>query len=265
MEKIVKDSLPKDLNIRLGAPTLDLLMECCNGEAPPLTMQTFALTRQLLQSGMLTASLLHACTPAEFVQLVASEANTVSEEEKKKTINPEHVVSALERLGLAPFLDDVNATWSEVKESEQSRSELRKAHAGNCPVADGVQCCIHACMCHHERALGHMPALLQPFALQIRKGLEWDAKSYADSLCACADQKRQASKAEKKSTMSEEEQVMTSLVAMLASAKCVPLYGTIQIEHATVMPVLRRLLCRRSYSQKHAPGRLPHQRHEQRA
>jgi hypothetical protein len=63
--------------------------------------------------------------PAEFVQLVASEANTVSEEDKKKTINPEHVVSALQRLGLSPFLEDVNAMWSEVKESEQSRSEWR--------------------------------------------------------------------------------------------------------------------------------------------
>ena len=56
---------------------------------------------------------------------MASEANTVSEEEKKKTINPEHVVSALQRLGLSPFLEDVNAMWSEVKESEQSRSEWR--------------------------------------------------------------------------------------------------------------------------------------------
>ena len=60
---------------------------------------------------------------AEFVQLVASEANTISEEEKKKTLNPEHVVSALERLGLSVFLDDVKAMWSELKESEQNRSE----------------------------------------------------------------------------------------------------------------------------------------------
>lgn len=55
---------------------------------------------------------------------MASEANTISEEEKKKTLNPEHVVSALERLGLSVFLDDVKAMWSELKESEQSRSEL---------------------------------------------------------------------------------------------------------------------------------------------
>jgi hypothetical protein len=33
----VKDALPKDQNIRLGAPTLELLMECCNGQ--PLLQQ----------------------------------------------------------------------------------------------------------------------------------------------------------------------------------------------------------------------------------
>ena len=58
------------------------------------------------------------------MQLVASEANTISEEEKKKTINPEHVVSALERLGLGVFLEDVKAMWSELKESEQNRSKI---------------------------------------------------------------------------------------------------------------------------------------------
>ena len=64
-----------------------------------------------------------ACLPAEFVQLVASEANTVSEEDKKKTLNPEHVISALERLGLSPFLDGVKAMWAEVKDGETERSE----------------------------------------------------------------------------------------------------------------------------------------------
>jgi hypothetical protein len=60
--------------------------------------------------------------PAEFVQLVYSEANTVSEEEKKSTINPEHVVRALDSLGFSSLLEDVNAYLKEVKESDQKRS-----------------------------------------------------------------------------------------------------------------------------------------------
>ncbi|KAK9909525.1 hypothetical protein WJX75_003668 [Coccomyxa subellipsoidea] len=89
VEKIVKDVLPKD--IRLASNALDLLLECCG----------------------------------EFVQLVYSEANTVSEEEKKSTINPEHVVRALDSLGFSSLLEDVNAYLKEVKESDQKRSLQR--------------------------------------------------------------------------------------------------------------------------------------------
>ena len=34
--------------------------------------------------------------PAEFVQLLSSEANNLSEKEKKSTLNPEHILAALE-------------------------------------------------------------------------------------------------------------------------------------------------------------------------
>lgn len=59
------------------------------------------------------------CSCPEFVQLIASEANTVSEEEKKKTLNPEHVVKALDRLGFAPFTGDVSQFLEEVKENDK--------------------------------------------------------------------------------------------------------------------------------------------------
>ena len=55
----------------------------------------------------------------EFVQLIASEANTISEEEKKKTLNPEHVVKALDRLGFSSFTTDVSQFLEEVKEHDK--------------------------------------------------------------------------------------------------------------------------------------------------
>lgn len=61
---------------------------------------------------------------AEFIQLVYSEANTVSEEEKRSTINPEHVVRALDSLGFSSLLEDVNVFLKEVKDTDQKRSEL---------------------------------------------------------------------------------------------------------------------------------------------
>lgn len=55
----------------------------------------------------------------EFVQLIASEANTISEEDKKKTLNPEHVVKALERMGFSAFSGDVSQFLEEVKEIDK--------------------------------------------------------------------------------------------------------------------------------------------------
>ena len=124
VEKIVKENLPKD--IRLGASTLDLLLECCGGNAvyvKSVMHVAFWYSSKPWCKGALAA---------EFVQLVASEANTISEEEKKKTLNPEHVVSALERLGLSVFLEDVKAMWSELKDNEQNRSENIWHFCGSC-------------------------------------------------------------------------------------------------------------------------------------
>ncbi|BDA42586.1 Protein Dr1 [Coccomyxa sp. Obi] len=90
VEKIVKEVLPKDM--RLGTNTLDMLLECCT----------------------------------EFIQLVYTEANTMSEEEKKSTINPEHVVRALDSLGFSSLLDEVNAFLKEVKDTDQKRSLKRQ-------------------------------------------------------------------------------------------------------------------------------------------
>ncbi len=47
----------------------------------------------------------------------------MSEDEKKSTINPEHIVRALESLGFSSLLDEVNAFLKEVKDTDQKRSE----------------------------------------------------------------------------------------------------------------------------------------------
>ena len=51
------------------------------------------------------------------MQLVSSEANDVSEREKKTTITPEHVLAALQQLGFAEFQEDLQAFYGDVKES----------------------------------------------------------------------------------------------------------------------------------------------------
>lgn len=89
VEKYAKDCLPE--NVRLSGPCVELLMECCS----------------------------------EFVQLIASEANTISEEEKKKTLNPEHVVKALDRLGFSSFTTDVSQFLEEVKEHDKKYTETK--------------------------------------------------------------------------------------------------------------------------------------------
>ncbi|URE41382.1 Repressor protein [Musa troglodytarum] len=62
MFKIIKEMLPPD--VRVARDTQDLLVECC----------------------------------VEFINLVSSESNEVCNREDKKTIAPEHVLKALEKV-----------------------------------------------------------------------------------------------------------------------------------------------------------------------
>ena len=68
------------------------------------------------------------------MHLVASEANELSEKEKKNTIMPEHVVSALESLGFSAFSAEVGAAleaWkAEDKASSSARSKLKSKDTG---------------------------------------------------------------------------------------------------------------------------------------
>ncbi|MEW5302649.1 MAG: hypothetical protein WDW38_008055 [Sanguina aurantia] len=61
--------------------------------------------------------LLNCCT--EFVQLLSSEANDVCTKQGKKSVNPEHVLSALTALGFDAFVAEARQT------SEQSHAEAK--------------------------------------------------------------------------------------------------------------------------------------------
>lgn len=70
---------------------------------------------------------------------MSSEANDLSEKEKKSTIMPEHVLAALEQLGFSEFQEDVRAFYGDVKESNAQRGAGRSAWLSPCSYA-AMQC-----------------------------------------------------------------------------------------------------------------------------
>ena len=52
----------------------------------------------------------------EFITLISSEANEISEKESKKTIACEHITKALEQLGFGEYVHDIVEVASEHKE-----------------------------------------------------------------------------------------------------------------------------------------------------
>lgn len=61
------------------------------------------------------------CCWSEFVSLVSSESNDVSNREKRNTIHPDHVLKALHELGLQEFVREVTSTWQTWKEESKCR------------------------------------------------------------------------------------------------------------------------------------------------
>lgn len=58
---------------------------------------------------------------SEFIRLVSSEANEICENSQKKTIAPEHVVSALKELGFESFIGDIEEVLKEHKTQQKDR------------------------------------------------------------------------------------------------------------------------------------------------
>jgi len=93
--KLISEMLPDDMNA--SKETKDLVIECC----------------------------------VEFIHLISSESNDICEKESKKTISPEHVVSALKVLGFENYVEDVEEVWKDhkqqVKDREKKVSKLEQS------------------------------------------------------------------------------------------------------------------------------------------
>lgn len=83
VQKIITEILPPSSGQTFAKDARDLLMECC----------------------------------VEFITLISSEANDISEKEAKKTIACEHVERALKDLGFGDYVEDVLAVAEDHKEA----------------------------------------------------------------------------------------------------------------------------------------------------
>ncbi|CCU76589.1 unnamed protein product [Blumeria hordei] len=89
VQKIVSEILPASTGIGFTKNARDLLIECC----------------------------------VEFITLISSEANEISEKESKKTIACEHITKALEQLGFGDYVQDILSVASEHKENLKGREK----------------------------------------------------------------------------------------------------------------------------------------------
>ncbi|EIM21217.1 histone-fold-containing protein [Wallemia mellicola] len=101
-EKLIKEMLPPELTV--AKETRDLLIECC----------------------------------VEFIHLVSSEANEACEQDSKKTISPEHVVSALKTLGFETYLKDMEEVLRDHKAQAKVKSAWDKERKGSRLAASGM-------------------------------------------------------------------------------------------------------------------------------
>ncbi|KAL1894610.1 hypothetical protein BROUX41_000921 [Berkeleyomyces rouxiae] len=89
VQKIVSEILPPSTGMSFAKETRDLLIECC----------------------------------VEFITLVSSEANEISEKEAKKTIACDHITKALEQLGFSDYVPAVLEAANEHKEVQKGREK----------------------------------------------------------------------------------------------------------------------------------------------
>jgi histone H3/H4 len=85
VQKIVTEILPPSAGVAFAKEARDLLIECC----------------------------------VEFITLISSEANEISEKEAKKTIACDHITKALEQLGFSDYVPAVLEAAAEHKEVQK--------------------------------------------------------------------------------------------------------------------------------------------------
>ncbi|KAK3363616.1 histone-fold-containing protein [Lasiosphaeria hispida] len=94
VQKIVSEILPSSTGIAFSKEARDLLIECC----------------------------------VEFITLISSEANEISEKEAKKTIACDHITKALEQLGFADYVPAVMDAAAEHKEVQKASGREKKSN-----------------------------------------------------------------------------------------------------------------------------------------
>mmetsp|Transcript_7186 Transcript_7186/g.10033 ORF Transcript_7186/g.10033 Transcript_7186/m.10033 type:complete len:131 (-) Transcript_7186:47-439(-) len=72
-----------------------------------------------------TTSLTSECLK-EFIQVVAQEAQMVSESTKGRSITPEHLITALTNLGYSSYAETVKQLAEEEKEAKKTRPKMKK-------------------------------------------------------------------------------------------------------------------------------------------
>ncbi|KAI0475829.1 histone-fold-containing protein [Xylariaceae sp. FL0804] len=87
VQKIVSEILPPSSGVSFSKEARDLLIECC----------------------------------VEFITLISSEANEISEKEAKKTIACDHITKALEDLGFSEYVPAVLEAAAQHKETQKVR------------------------------------------------------------------------------------------------------------------------------------------------
>jgi len=85
--KMISELLPHD--VTCAKDTRDLVIECC----------------------------------VEFIHLISSEANEICEQESKKTIAPEHIITALHKLGFSTFVEEVEGVLKDHKKLQKDREK----------------------------------------------------------------------------------------------------------------------------------------------
>ncbi|GFR82135.1 protein Dr1-like [Elysia marginata] len=95
LNKMIKELLP---NIRVANDARELILNCCT----------------------------------EFIHLVSSEANEACVKQNKKTISPDHILSALENLGFGAYKAEAKAVLKEAKAvaAKKRRGSSRLEHLG---------------------------------------------------------------------------------------------------------------------------------------
>uniref|UniRef100_U5EXT9 Protein Dr1 n=1 Tax=Corethrella appendiculata TaxID=1370023 RepID=U5EXT9_9DIPT len=95
INKIIKELIP---NLRVANESRELLLNCCT----------------------------------EFIHLISSEANEVCNQKNKKTINAEHVLEALDRLGFKDYKQDAEQVLNDCKQvaAKRRRQSTRLENLG---------------------------------------------------------------------------------------------------------------------------------------